>query len=178
MNALKILVWVLIIFIVSFIIAFAEKLTEEAIKKAEHCAICHNIKSHVESYLNGRTLDNVHKQASVGCKDCHVDYTLWKEIKSAYRYISGNDETVLFKRKFPQTMCTRCHISIEYLAVKTDFLPRNPHESHFPELECGQCHRSHEKQIDYCSRCHDNGGQRMTGEKPKERNLCLEGGKI
>jgi len=58
-------------------------------------------------------------------------------------------------------MCTQCHISGDYLAAQTDFLVRNPHESHWPNLKCVDCHMSHENQVNYCGRCHDNGGQRL-----------------
>ncbi|HEY9077874.1 MAG TPA: cytochrome c3 family protein [Anaerolineaceae bacterium] len=127
------------------------------------CANCHNMKSHVDSYQSGKNMDNIHKQANVGCEDCHSDYSAAAKLASAWKYITGNYETSWSRRKVADEMCLKCHISLKYHATRTDFLHKNPHLSHWPELRCGSCHISHDKQVDYCSRCHDNGGQRMTG---------------
>jgi hypothetical protein len=138
------------------------------------CATCHLMQSHVTSYLTGKNLDSVHAKAGVQCKDCH-DYPVQAEITSGIAYITGNYEVVqtdpvtgkaepaLARRKFKETMCTKCHISLEHVATLTDFLPRNPHDSHNGALPCNTCHVSHGQQIDYCAQCHDNGGQRMIG---------------
>lgn len=127
------------------------------------CANCHNMTEHVDSYLNGTTMDAVHARANVGCKDCHSDYSLIAEISSGVKYVTGNYDESMPRRKFSEEMCNKCHISLEYHAARTDYLVRNPHWSHWPDLKCGTCHISHGEQVDYCSQCHDNGGQRMTG---------------
>ncbi|HWR65111.1 MAG TPA: cytochrome c3 family protein [Bellilinea sp.] len=127
------------------------------------CRACHNMEKHVDSYLNGSTMDAVHAKAGVGCKDCHADYSLAAEISSGIKYVTGNYDESMPRRKFDEAMCTGCHISLEYHAARTDFLVRNPHWSHWPDLKCGTCHLSHGEQVDYCSQCHDNGGQRLTG---------------
>lgn len=75
-------------------------------------------------------MDNVHKCAGVGCKDCHSSYSYWDEVQSAINYISGDYERVLSRRKVDDTMCLQCHISMEYQATRTDYLTRNPHLSH------------------------------------------------
>jgi len=62
-------------------------------------------------------------------------------------------------------------VGMEHQAVRTDFLPRNPHRSHWPELGCADCHPAHAPQVDFCGQCHDSGGHRMTGAKPKPRAL-------
>jgi hypothetical protein len=36
-------------------------------------------------------------------------------------------------------------------------------------MPCNTCHISHGQQIDFCSQCHDNGGQRMIGAPIKPR---------
>lgn len=126
------------------------------------CKSCHIMQAHVDSYLTGNFMDSVHRRAGVGCKDCHADYSLTDELQSLVKYVTGDYERVLSRRKFDQTMCTRCHISLEYHANRTDYLTRNPHLSHWPELRCGTCHLSHDKQVNYCARCHENGGQRLT----------------
>jgi cytochrome c nitrite reductase small subunit len=127
------------------------------------CTSCHLMQSHVDSYLHGTSMDNVHQRAGVGCKDCHSDYSYWDEARSVIKYITDDYERVLSRRKVEDPMCLKCHISMAYVAVQTDHLTRNPHLSHWPELRCTTCHLSHDKQVDYCSRCHENGGQRMTG---------------
>jgi len=136
------------------------------------CKSCHIMQGHVDSYLTGNFMDSVHRRAGVGCKDCHQDYSVADEIGSLLKYATGNYERVPSRRKFDQAMCTRCHISLEYHANRTDYLTRNPHLSHWPDLRCGTCHLSHDKQVDYCARCHDNGGQRMTEGPivPRARN--------
>ena len=127
------------------------------------CGVCHIMRDHVESYLTGDRMDNVHMRAGVGCLDCHTDYTLAREIASVWRYATGDHAPMLGGRTFDQAMCTRCHISLAYHADRTDYQVRNPHLSHWPDLACGDCHLSHADQIDFCSNCHDNGSQRLTG---------------
>lgn len=129
----------------------------------EFCGTCHVMQRYVESYLTGNFMDNIHKQADVGCRDCHTDYTLTHRAEIVSRYVTGIYQPALERRTFDQAMCTRCHISMAYHADRTDYLVRNPHLSHWPDLACGDCHLAHAAQIDYCRYCHDNGGQRLTG---------------
>ena len=136
------------------------------------CGLCHVMQTNVQSYLNGPNLDYVHEQAGIECKDCH-DYPLSAEITSGVKFLIG-DYTVdasgnLQQRKYDDEMCTKCHISAQHVAEETDFLYRNPHDSHNGYLACNTCHISHGQQIDFCSQCHYNGGQRMVGEPITER---------
>jgi hypothetical protein len=130
------------------------------------CGTCHIMQANVTSYLTSSNLDHVHAQAGVQCKDCH-DYPVTAEISSVVKFLTGNytvDKTgALQGRKFADSMCMKCHISGQHVAQLTDFLPRNPHDSHNGELACSTCHVSHGQQIDYCAGCHDNGGQRLIG---------------
>jgi cytochrome c nitrite reductase small subunit len=128
----------------------------------EFCATCHLMQSRVDSYLTSTNLDHVHAQAGVQCKECH-DYSIPDEIESGIKYITGNYNPDLPRRKFGDEMCLQCHISMDYMATQTDYLVRNPHLNHWPDMRCTICHVSHGEQVDYCSDCHDNGGQRMTG---------------
>jgi hypothetical protein len=73
------------------------------------------------------------------------------------------------QHKYNSTMCTKCHISEAHVAQLTDFLPKNPHNSHNGELPCNTCHVSHGAQIDFCAECHSNGGQRMIGQPATPR---------
>jgi nitrate/TMAO reductase-like tetraheme cytochrome c subunit len=129
------------------------------------CSTCHLMDSHVESYLNGNTLDSVHAKAGVECKQCHSEYKVPQELASAFNFVTGNYDPALPRKKYGDEMCLQCHISLDYQADKTDFLSRNPHRSHYSDIRCRTCHISHGEQIDYCSQCHDNGGQRMTGQE-------------
>ena len=129
----------------------------------QFCATCHNMEPYVESYLTGNTMDSVHAKAGVQCKECHSDYDVPAEIKSGINFITGNYDKSMPQRKFGDEVCNQCHISMEYMAAQTDYLRRNPHASHWPDLKCRSCHISHDEQVDYCSQCHDNGGQRLTG---------------
>jgi hypothetical protein len=136
------------------------------------CGLCHVMQRNVTSYQTGPNLDHVHEQAGVQCKDCH-DYPIPAEVKAGFDYLTGNytvDKTGnLSQMKFSDAMCTQCHISEQHVATLTDFLARNPHDSHNGELPCNTCHVSHGAQIDYCAQCHDNGGQRMIGQPIKLR---------
>jgi len=136
------------------------------------CGMCHIMQPNVTSYLSSNTLDHVHEQAGVECKDCH-DYSVLAEITSGVNFLTGsyevNEEGRLNKRTYTDQMCLDCHISQEYVADSTDYLFRNPHNSHWGFLPCGDCHISHGEQVDHCSSCHDNGMQRMTGQTIEER---------
>ena len=130
------------------------------------CANCHNMTTHVDSYLNSNHMDAAHRRANVGCKDCHFDYSVVDEARSVVNYVLGDFDEVFSRHRFSDEMCNGCHVGMEFQADKTDHLRRNPHRGHYPDLRCGACHLAHARQVDYCGRCHDNGGQRMT-EEPK-----------
>jgi len=138
----------------------------------EFCATCHVMEKNVTSYLTSNDLDNVHSQANVACKDCH-DYPVPAEVASGVNYLLGNytvgTDGELMPVTYDNDMCLQCHISYEHVANSTDFLERNPHDSHNGELECKTCHVSHGDQINYCGTCHDNGGQRMVGDEIADR---------
>jgi hypothetical protein len=136
---------------------------------AEFCGSCHNMTAHVESYLGSNHMDAAHRRAKVGCKDCHADYTLVDELRSVVNYVRGDFNEVFPRHKFSDEMCNGCHVGLDHQAAKTDHLRRNPHRGHYPDLRCGACHLAHARQVDYCGRCHDNGGQRMTGDPVVER---------
>lgn len=143
----------------------------------EFCATCHIMDKNVTSYLSSNDLDNIHYQANVACKDCH-DYPIPAEVASGVKFILG-DYTVdengdLIKLTYDDDICLQCHISKQFVAQSTDFLTRNPHDSHNGMLSCKTCHVSHGQQIDYCSQCHDNGGQRLIGEEYEPREDTLD----
>jgi len=50
--------------------------------------------------------------------------------------------------------CLSCHGSYKELARKTASRSMNPHDSHYPGLECTTCHHGHRKQENFCADCH------------------------
>ncbi len=175
-SFLKKLGWVGIMLILILVInvagASAWGIEEYADNNPEFCATCHNMESHVSSYLeNPEHLSYVHMEANVGCKDCHSDYSIVDQAKSLGQFLVGDYDEVMSRRRVDDDMCLQCHISLEFQEDETDYLERNPHKSHWENLKCVSCHLSHDKQVDYCSRCHDNGGQRMTGDIPIPRAI-------
>ena len=137
----------------------------------EFCATCHIMEPNVNSYLTSNNLDNIHNQANVECKECH-DYPVSAEISSGIKFITGNytvdTDGKLLPVEYTDEMCLDCHISYDYVAEQTDWLERNPHDSHNGQLACNTCHVSHGEQIDYCATCHDHGEQEMIGSDDPE----------
>jgi hypothetical protein len=142
----------------------------------QFCGSCHIMQPNVTSYLTSPNLDHVHQQAGVQCKNCH-DYPLSAEIRSGINFLTGNytvDKSGgLPQGKFDDAMCTQCHISAQHVAQLTDYLAKNPHDSHNGQLPCNTCHISHGQQIDYCANCHSNGGQRMIGQPVQSRDTLI-----
>jgi hypothetical protein len=140
----------------------------------EFCSTCHVMDKNVNSYLTSNHLDNVHYQAGVQCKGCH-DYSVSAEVASGVNFLMGNYRVDpngdLLKVEYDDQMCLDCHISDAFLAKATDYLFRNPHNNHNEDLQCRSCHMSHEAQIDFCSGCHTNGGQRMIEDEPTDRGV-------
>ena len=139
----------------------------------QFCASCHVMDEYVESYTNSIHLDNLHMKANVGCKDCHSDYTIPNELASAVAYVSGNYIYPFEQIRVENTMCFQCHIDEEHLGNKTDFLYRNPHRNHNLNQRCTTCHLSHQPQFDFCSQCHENGGQRMLEDPVVEPRIFI-----
>jgi hypothetical protein len=142
----------------------------------EFCANCHLMEANVESYLTGNHLDHVHAQAGVGCKDCHSDFGIREEMRSLFRQISGNyqvnDDGTIPKRDFTDEICTQCHGGMLDVAVQTDYLYFNPHNSGMGDFSCDTCHPSHDAQIDYCNDCHQAPGQRMIEDQsPRDEQI-------
>jgi nitrate/TMAO reductase-like tetraheme cytochrome c subunit len=156
----------IVLVLLNIVVLAAFAIERRSRSDAEFCSGCHNMTAHVDSYLNSTHMDSAHRKASVGCKECHADYTLVDEMRSVVSFVTGDFDEVFTRHKFGDEMCNGCHVGIDYQAGRSNHLRRNPHRGHYPDLRCGACHLAHARQIDYCGRCHDNGGQRMT-EDPK-----------
>lgn len=140
------------------------------------CSSCHIMQPNVESYLTSNHLDHVHAEAGVECKECHSDYSIPDEIVSGVHYLTGNyeldDDGLLPKQEFDDEICTQCHVSLENVALQTDFLKFNPHTTTMGYFSCTTCHNSHADQFDQCNECHYSD-QRMIEDTttPREEQL-------
>ena len=54
----------------------------------------------------------------------------------------------------PAATCVSCHGPYAELMKKTAKQVRNPHDSHYPDLECTTCHRGHQPLENFCATCH------------------------
>lgn len=82
-------------------------------------------------------LDQTHLEAGIKCASCH-----------------GKAEQ---REAVTMMKCVKCH-NTEKLAKKTEnFEPTNPHKNrHFgTETDCTNCHKVHEKSVNYCTGCHN-----------------------
>ena len=64
----------------------------------------------------------------------------------------------MYKRKFPNEMCTKCHNDMDKVKAKTVFDNKgqkvNPHDSHVGEQNCNECHSMHRQSTVMCTECH------------------------
>ena len=74
-----------------------------------------------------------HKEYGIDCAGCH-----------------GANEKKLFDHK----QCLGCHESYVKVAERTRKLERNPHKSHYGEVECIACHQGHKADESLCAQCH------------------------
>lgn len=80
-------------------------------------------------------LKGKHKENSIACVDCH-------------------------KTETPDSpadveACVECHGTQEDMAKVTEKLPINPHDSHLGEIDCTECHKTHEPSVIFCNQCHN-----------------------
>ena len=82
-------------------------------------------------------LVDTHTKAGSACTSCHPVGTPSKEV--------------------PTSVCAECHGNYAKVALKTQAVAPNPHESHLGEVECTVCHHAHKPSEDGCRSCHDFG---------------------
>ncbi len=126
----------------------------EASYNPSFCSICHIIRPYVQSYNGSEYLDHIHAQAGVGCKECHVTTPIGA-LKEVAAYVTGNYHNPLPEKRVDMQVCLKCHRSYASLAEQTKYLPKNPHDGHWPNLQCSMCHKSHRETVNYCVQCHD-----------------------
>lgn len=127
-------------------------------KDPESCASCHMIKPYVETWKKSAFLDHKHSKAGIGCMDCH-SVPVEKQKEHVAKANGRAYDKPLQEREYGNQDCFACHGSYEEISEATkDFiekgLPRNPHESHYAEMDCNLCHKAHRASVDYCSMCH------------------------
>ncbi len=116
---------------------------------------------------------NPHKShyGEMECTQCHKDgeTTLYCNTCHSFQVESRNAMVTVSDKG-----CLKCHESYEKMSkamtlifppfVKTEVrksctkweaFPVNPHESHYGEMKCTQCHSIHGESRLYCNTCHD-----------------------
>lgn len=128
-----------------------------------YCANCHEVPHYVTwaAPKTEYTLAHAHNLKGVVCQDCHAR-TLTESVTEVVDYMTRADLFPLQGTRLPNTACFKCHGSYEAITRKTKDLKRNPHNGHWSQMECGECHRSHRDSSVYCETCHDP----MMGGKP------------
>lgn len=140
---------------------FATQWVKQHIQEPEYCGSCHVMAPYNESWKSSALTAHTHAQLGLTCQECHV-----RSVQDGLREIVSNAThgfEVPLKDNHPRAeTCLRCHGSYEILAARTQnligpdgfALGRNPHDSHWGELDCGICHKMHKPSVDFCSRCH------------------------
>ena len=125
----------------------------EASFQPSFCNACHIIRPYVSSYQTSSFLDNTHREAGTGCKECH-HVTPLKAVNEVVSYVTGDYQDPLSEHDFAKENCLECHRSYQSLIEQTAHLEPNPHDSHLGELECTMCHNSHRESTLFCNECH------------------------
>ena len=130
-------------------------------KQPQFCATCHIMQPYLESWESPPYLAHAHAEENIACLDCH-EPTIGQQVQEGIKFVTGDYEIPLEERRFDKEWCLRCHEhgSYEELIQRTEELERNPHDSHYGEMECRICHKMHRASVDYCAQCH---GPTVTG---------------
>jgi len=127
-------------------------------KDPQSCVKCHLIKPYVETWTHSDFLDHQHEKSGIGCLECH-QLTPQQEKQHVAKFNRKAYPSPLEEREYANDLCFRCHGSYQDIIARTKEykekgLTRNPHESHYGEIDCNLCHKMHRPSIDYCSQCH------------------------
>lgn len=144
--------WILILFILLLAVNVGYGLWKISYNPG-FCNLCHIIRPYVASYRNSPYLDSLHREANVGCKDCHRVSPI-ESARELVAYVTSNYKNPLRQRELPMEDCLYCHRGYASLAQQTSHLEPNPHASHLGEIGCGSCHRAHRESELFCHQCH------------------------
>lgn len=125
----------------------------DGIKRPGYCATCHE-EPHFRSWEHSDYLAQRHADAAIRCQTCHPQ-TVSKGVHNIFVRVRGNYR--LRRLRVPKRMCLQCHAHDSYAALveRTGGRKKNPHQSHYGEIDCRICHKMHQPSVDYCSACHD-----------------------
>ena len=84
------------------------------------------------------------------CTQCHPNSQIEKDI------VVGNIRVNHKGLRQAGYQCLTCHESFAKLKLspRVTRLERNPHDGHYPDLDCNNCHHGHKAQENYCDSCH------------------------
>ena len=118
-------------------------------------ALCHIMQPYEDSWTSSDYEAHIHAQEEIECLDCH-EPTIEQQIDEVIVYVTGDYDVPLRERKLPQETCLSCkeHDSYPELAESTEDWIRNPHASHWGDMECVLCHNQHRASVLYCTQCH------------------------
>lgn len=128
-------------------------------KQPSFCAtVCHRpMASYYESWKGGNLLAATHAKAKLECLDCH-EATLSQQMKEGIAFVTGNYTLPLPESRIgTKEFCLKCHGTYEELAEATEGYDAggvNPHDSHYEDPDCYQCHRMHTQSTLFCTKCH------------------------
>lgn len=128
-------------------------------KKPQFCGTCHIMKPYVESWVSSDLLARVHAENDIACLDCH-ESNLKQQVEEVIAYVTGDYKVPLRERTMLKEECLSCHEHGSYAELaeltrdREDLNNRNPHDSHWGELECHICHNMHRPSVLYCAQCH------------------------
>jgi hypothetical protein len=127
----------------------------------EYCANCHVIAPYYNSWKSSPYLAHTHEELGLVCQDCHVR-TARAAMTELVKNVTHEYEIPLKEHRVRPAECLSCHGSYAALANRTknlkgpDGFPlgRNPHDSHWGQIDCGICHKMHRASVDLCAGCH------------------------
>ena len=136
-----------------------------------------------------------HREAGVGCLDCHVA-SLSEQIQEGLSWLKNDFEYPLYERSLLQMTQARgipkdefclndsCHhvssidsspiITRDDLWAATEHLVRNPHNPRHAARDCGECHNAHRASVNACSQSFCHGTYDIPAgwlTEPEERKL-------
>ena len=131
------------------------------IQTTEYCAGCHVIAPYYDSWKSSPYLAHTHEELGIVCQDCHTR-TVRAAVTEFVKNVAHRYEIPLKDHRVRPADCLHCHGSYEELASLTknlkgpDGFPlgRNPHDSHWGQIDCGICHKMHKASVDLCAGCH------------------------
>ena len=127
-------------------------------EQPEFCAnLCHIMQPYEDAWASSEFEAHAHAQEDVACLDCH-EPTIQQQLEEVQKYVTKDFKVPLRERKMPQAKCLSCkeHDSYPALAETTADWKRNPHASHWGDMECVLCHNQHRANVLYCTQCHND----------------------